>query len=264
MTEPFQRRGFCLVQRVFALLAFCLLSALWTSSTHAQGGPPMITDDPGTPGDGHWEINIAALTDHSSDVNTHELPLLDLNFGVGDRIQLKYEVPLVTARQDSNRVTGLGNSLAGVKWRFCDAGEESWQISTYPQVEFNYPASSSPRRGLAEPAVAYFLPLELTRTYATFDINFEVGRWARSRGQFDTWIGGVVIGHHFGDAFELIAELHEETTTDWSRDELILNLGARWNLSERYSLLFSAGRDLHNSLQPENTLLTYLGLQMRL
>ena len=25
----------------------------------AQGGPPFLTDDPGTPGDGRWEINLA-------------------------------------------------------------------------------------------------------------------------------------------------------------------------------------------------------------
>jgi hypothetical protein len=27
----------------------------------AQGGPPMITDDPGTPGNGKWENNFAII-----------------------------------------------------------------------------------------------------------------------------------------------------------------------------------------------------------
>ena len=32
----------------------------------AQGGPPLVTDDPETPGDGHWEVNLAATGDHTS------------------------------------------------------------------------------------------------------------------------------------------------------------------------------------------------------
>ena len=30
-------------------------------AARAQGGPPLVTDDPDTPGDGHWEINLAAI-----------------------------------------------------------------------------------------------------------------------------------------------------------------------------------------------------------
>ena len=62
-----------------ALLCACL--ALAALQAHAQGGPPMLTDDPGTPGDGHWEINIATLSDHSGDTWTYALPLLDINYG---------------------------------------------------------------------------------------------------------------------------------------------------------------------------------------
>src|ERR1043165_2722959 len=40
---------------VFALLALASNVAL------AQGGPPMVTDDPETPGDGKWEINLGGF-----------------------------------------------------------------------------------------------------------------------------------------------------------------------------------------------------------
>lgn len=53
----------------------------------------MVTDDPGTPGGGHWEINLAWTGEHSSGETTQDAPLLDLNYGVGDRLQVKYEVP---------------------------------------------------------------------------------------------------------------------------------------------------------------------------
>jgi hypothetical protein len=32
----------------------------------AQGGPPLVTDDPDTPGDGRWEINLATIATHST------------------------------------------------------------------------------------------------------------------------------------------------------------------------------------------------------
>ena len=41
----------------FGLIAFVLAVA---GEVFAQGGPPLGTDDPGTPHNGNWEINSAA------------------------------------------------------------------------------------------------------------------------------------------------------------------------------------------------------------
>jgi hypothetical protein len=60
-------------------------------AAHAQGGPPMITDDPGTPGDGQWEINAAYLEDRTSLARDRSFPHIDFNYGLGEHIQLKYE-----------------------------------------------------------------------------------------------------------------------------------------------------------------------------
>jgi hypothetical protein len=240
-----------------------VLTALIICVAHAQGGPPMITDDPGTPGDGHWEINIATLSNRSGGGDSFQLPLIDLNYGWGDRIQLKYEVPWVIDRYAGNSLSGLGDSLLGVKWRFYDAGPSGWQVSTYPQVEFNYPSSASTRRGLADGGTSHLLPVELERSYESFDINFEFGRWVRPAPFADTWVAGAVIGHEIHKGLEVIAELHVETA-DESRREVIANFGSRWDFSERYTLLISAGRDVSNTLGPASTLITYLGVQMRL
>ena len=48
----------------------------------------MITDDPGTPGNGHWENNIAVIFEHRPDETSWDSPLIDLNYGVGEHIQL--------------------------------------------------------------------------------------------------------------------------------------------------------------------------------
>ena len=48
------------MQQKWMQLALALVVTIsFATALHAQGGPPMITDDPGTPGPGRWEINIA-------------------------------------------------------------------------------------------------------------------------------------------------------------------------------------------------------------
>ena len=42
-------------------LALAALLMLFPASTQAQGGPPMITDDPDTPGPGYWEVNVSSI-----------------------------------------------------------------------------------------------------------------------------------------------------------------------------------------------------------
>jgi hypothetical protein len=239
-----------------------LVIGLSVYRAHAQGGPPMITDDPGTPGNTHWEINLAALIERTASARIEQLPLLDLNYGVGDRVQLKYEVPWVLEEDNGDLFSGLGNSLLGIKWRFYDAGAAGWQVSTYPQLQVNNPGVSSPRRGLAEPGTSWLLPLEFAHSYPSFDLDLEFGRWHRPTGQPDSWIAGIVIGRQLNKVFEVMAELHDETASGSGRHEVILNFGARRDLSEHYTVLISAGRDLSDTLFPKGNLLGYLGLQL--
>jgi hypothetical protein len=243
---------------------FVIAQALAGSLAHAEAGPPMLTDDPGTVPTGHWEINVATLSGHSADATTFELPLLDINYGAGERLQLKFEMPRVVfdpARGGER--SGAGNSLIGAKWHFYDGGEGGWQLSTYPQVDSTFPFART-ASGIAESGVRYLLPLEAQHAFGAVNVNLEAGRWLRPAGQLDTWIAGVVVSHELRDGLTLLAELHDETGLGFHHDELIVNCGMHLDLSERYSLLLSAGRDLHNGFEATNTLLTYAAIQVHL
>lgn len=75
---------------------FCLLAAvLLPCGARGDAGPPYITNDPGTPGDGNWEINVASMQTIERGQASYQLPQIDLNFGLGDRIQLACEIPYV-------------------------------------------------------------------------------------------------------------------------------------------------------------------------
>ena len=145
----------------------------------ATGGPPMLTDDPGTPGDTHWEVNLASLMNRTSQNTSYELPLLDLNYGVGETVQLKFEAPWLLQNGLDGKQNAMGKSLVGVKWRFYDESEHGWQVSTYPQIEFATPYSAAAKKGLADKSTNYLLPVEIVRTFNDFDVNLEVGRWVR-------------------------------------------------------------------------------------
>jgi hypothetical protein len=243
------------------LRAAVAAALLYSSAALASGGPPMLTDDTGTPGDGHWEINIATLSFHADSGTTYQLPLVDTNYGIGERVQIKLEMPWIREDDAAGSRSGLGNGLLGVRWRFYDDGEDGWQISTYPQYQFA-PSSSAAHRGLAETGTATLLPLEFVHGFAGGDINIEVGRWMRPAGQGDSWIAGLVLTHEVKKGFEVLTELHDEKAVNSSQQELIANFGARWDMSENYTLLVSAGRDLHNTLSEKASFLSYLGVQI--
>src|SRR5476649_1478294 len=105
------------------VLVLAMLSAA-TGNLRAQGGPPMVTDDPGTPGNGHWEINVAWTDQQASGSTLVGLPLLDANYGVGDRIQLNYQASWNVLRvPGASSTSGMSDTLLAAKWRFYDAGE---------------------------------------------------------------------------------------------------------------------------------------------
>jgi len=231
-------------------------------SARGQGGPPMITDDPGTPGNGNWEINIAWTFEHAGSATVHEAPLLDIAYGVGDRVQLKYEVPWIVSDDsgDGSR-DGLGNSNFGVKWRFFDAGADGWRISTFPQVEFRNPGSDSVERGLAEAGTTVLLPFQFERASSLLSVNFDVGHVWHSEGDGE-WYGGIVIGHEASERLEWMAELHADASARIERSALTLNIGARWAATKHGTLLLSVGRNLHNHLSEHEAVVGYVGWQL--
>ena len=239
-----------------------LISLLGIARLSAQGGPPMITDDPGVPGDGHWEISTAVTTARREGERVTELPLVDINYGIGDRLQLKYEVAWLRRSDGTDTHAGLSNSLVGVKWRFYDAGEKAWSASLYPQLEFNNPGSHSDQRGLADQGTSFELPFQVMKDFGRFGFNADLGGvWHHGGGH--EWFGGVAIGREFSHGIEVAVELHGEADSHFKKTALTANFGLRITLSGTHTLLVSLGRELHNGSEPRASLIAYLGLQTR-
>ena len=239
-----------------------LLLLLLTGGT-AFAGPPLITDDPDTPGDKHWEINVAFTIDKRQNEAIFETPILDLNYGVGDNIQLKYEVPwLIRHEQGDGTQSGLGNSNVGVKWRFIDEEKYGVNMSIYPQFEFNPPTTSADR-GLVDKGTNLLLPVEVSKKFGPVKLNGEFG-YSFSHHSDNEWQYGVFSGYELLENLTILAEIHGEATTEFKGNEVVFNIGTQWDFSKKYGLLASAGRSFSHATSDNTNLLLYLGLQMRL
>jgi hypothetical protein len=238
-----------------------LLAIFLPAPARAQGGPPLITDDPDTPGPGYWEINLSTFVDKRLHVNTIEAPRLDANYGAGQRIQLKFEVPWLRASDEGSIQSGTGNTVMGLKYRFLGHEGQTIAWSVYPQLEFNT-THASVTKGLVEEGRQLLLPTELTIEIVHIEVNGEVGhRFAQSGG--GAWIYGVSTEGHVMPRLELLAEVHGERPKDEST-QWIVNFGARPKLTRQAILMIAVGRGVGGQADQRSRLLLYTGLQVNL
>jgi len=250
------------VMRSLVLLLFLLAVgvAALPRRVVAQGGPPLLTDDPKTPGNGHWEINVAWTLSQKQNERLFAIPLIDINYGLGQHIQLKAEVPwLVLQERRGGTQSGIGSANLGVKWRFLDKDRHSFAMSTYPQLEIRTSASSV-RRGLIEQSGELRLPVEISRELGPVTIDGEVGYQVVQREK-DEVLYGLVVAGEVNKRLELVSEIHGTAKRNFAGNELIFNVGGRFKMSEHYTLLFSTGRSLGRAVTGRPTLLAYVGCQ---
>jgi hypothetical protein len=253
------------VQKRFIVFVLCAAGAILCGprGACAQGGPPYLTNDPGTPGNANWEINIASMQTVVRGEAEYQVPQLDINFGLGDRIQLTYEIPYVvdTSARGPHQ-SGWSNALPGVKWRFFDQGEGGWQISTFPQFESG--ASTVARlKGIAGNGPRFLLPVEVAKREGPLDLNFEAGYYFPWNGPQERIIG-FVAGHTFNQRFELDGEVYN----DWAMHSLPHNttfdFGGRYKLHDGFVLLMMAGRSFSKNGSGQPEYMGYFGVQVLL
>jgi hypothetical protein len=223
----------------------------------------MLTDDPGTPGAGQWEINTALLEQATAAGHLLSAPHIDINYGWGEHIQLKYESGYLIENSSGagGAKSGWDDSLLGLKWRFLDQEGAGMDVSTYPQLELqNSPGSV--RRGIAERTPNLFLPIEVAYAHEPFTLVGEVG-YQYLKGGDNERVVGVLGAFELSKKLELLAEVRSLSSRFLSGGDLIANIGLRRQLSARVRLLASAGTGLRRG--PDTTrFVAYLGAQVLL
>lgn len=244
--------------RLLLLLVFVMACA---NCLLAQGGPPLLTDDPGTPGRNNWEVNVGYTLDRAQGENAYETPIVDINFGWGDRVQLKYETPYIFASEGSGPLkSGPGDSKVGVKIRFFQDEKHELNIGSYPQYQFNN-TQNSVRRGLVDKGPAFLLPVEVTKKVGPVDLDLEVGHWFTR--QKDYWLAGLAAGHQFTKRLELLTEVYSDGSPDGDRNNTF-DFGGRYRLSRNALFIFMAGRSFSPPSSGQSQFIGYFGVQLQL
>jgi hypothetical protein len=231
--------------------------------TFAQGGPPYYTNDPGTPGSLNWEINLGYMPFLYSDQSVAHTPDVDINFGIGDRIQLTYENAWLRVQSPSSPAKyEIGQSNPGVKWRFYDKGESGLNISVFPQLFLNNP-NDAVLRGITAASESFLLPMEFSRKLGPVDVNYEMGYQFVHKGP-DGGFLGLVVGRDVTRKLELDMELYDQHTFHPSMNQPTIDCGARYKLHRPVILLFMAGRGLEAARSNQSFFLGYFGIQLLL
>lgn len=245
-----------------ALVLFLLFFGA-ASCVLAQGGPPYYTNDPGTPGNLNWEINIGYMPFFYSGQSVSQIPDLDINFGIGDRIQLTYENAWLRVQNPGSAAKfGAGQSNPGVKWRFYDAGESGLSVSVFPQLFLNNP-NNAVRRGITDASNSFVLPVEFSKKFGPIDVDYEIGYQFVHKGS-DGWLTGLVVGHQFTPKLELDVEFYAAGTFRPSGSQPTLDFGARYKIHRPIILLLMAGRSLEPARPNQSYFVGYSGIQLLL
>ena len=229
-------------------------------SAFGQGGPPYYTNDPGTPGNLNWEINLGYMPFFYSNQSVSHIPDVDINFGIGDRIQLTYENAWLRVQDPMSAAKfGAGQSNPGVKWRFYDAGDDGLSISIFPQFFLNNPGNAV-RRGITPASDTFLMPIEFHKKFGPIDVNYEGGYQFVHNGP-DGWISGLVVGHDFTHKLEGDLELYNTGTFHPNENQPTMEMGVRYKIHRPVILLMMAGRSLEPSRPNQSRFVGYFGLQ---
>lgn len=218
------------------------------------GSPPMVSDDTGTPGPGNWEINFVISGDIAKDSKSFDVPLLDINYGIGEKIQLKLEVPYVygqfseydeTGVRSTTTLRGIGNTNLGVKYRFYDNEESGLSLAVYPQFEFRTPgARLEDDGGAAATCTVIKVPLLLTREFDHVSFTADLGFEKSSEDSRADTFASFGVGTRLSDKLAILGEIAGQSLGRSDERRILMNVGLRGKISDSQLLVAAIGRDI--------------------
>ena len=210
-----------------------------------RAGPPFLTDDPEPVDFRHWEAYLFASDDRTDGGGSMNGPAVELNYGVLPDTQLHLVVPLDSFTPAGGATaSGLGDTEFGIKYRFVRETASSPQVGIFPMAEL---PTGSAGRGLGNGRAWFRLPLWLQQSWGPWT-TYGGGGYAfnSAPGQRDHAFGGWLVQRGFGPHLALGGEIFAQGADSVDgRGFTVANFGGAWNLTDRFSLLFSAGRSIH-------------------
>jgi hypothetical protein len=236
----------------------------------ARAGPPLDTDDPETLAKGHFELNTAYtlnLSGRDGDAGrtwTHELPHVDLSYGLFEGVQIKAEGPLVLLIDPIDRTgprAGAGDASIGAKIRFFREDEAPVSVSIFPAI--GIPLGSR-ARGLGTGSPSLTFPMEIGRHFLDDKLFlYADGGYQEqfAEGEGDIWFFGLAAEYEIVEGLILCAELRHEFGVRGAPDDSLFNVGVKYTLTENAAFIGAIGRSFNPSADAGADLRLYVGIQ---
>jgi len=228
------------VQRagLFAALVFVIGSA-WA-------GPPYVTDDPEPTDLKQFEIYLFAMGSDARD-GTEAAAGIDFNYGAAPDLQLTAVVPMAYENpSDASSASGIGNVELAAKYRFLHQRQIGWDVAVFPR--YFLPSASS---RVGDQHAAFLLPIWAEKNWDSWS-TFGGGGCVFQSGEDlkDFCLAGWAVTHSIGSRLQLGLELvYQSADTSQGRSSTALGAGLRYDISEHYHFLASAGPTLRNAAE---------------
>lgn len=277
-----------------------LVPALKAAPAFAFGQLPLISEDPSSPcasaletsigyamelvGPGHDRLGQQEFRSHLD----MSAPLVQLNYGVTDRIQgrVSGEIPVTTvAPNNGGLAAGFGDVTTGLKYRFMDQvdgleyedtcdppqNEDAYgiegpvSVSIFPQLSF---PTGSPNRGLGSGEYSVEFPVDIARKigelYLIAEGNFI---WQYHDRQSPNELElGIAAYYSLTDRWELLGEQRASFATSGSGATLwFMNAGSEFQLNPHLMIFGAVGTSVAatSTIAPSN-FSTILGVTITL
>lgn len=232
---------------LFSLTTIAIVLICPFYSIFCQESPPLMTDDSGVPGAGKWENNLGFAFEGNNKNNSLEGPILDINYGAGDHIQLKYEMGWMS-QKDEHVANKFDAILLGVKYKFSDGTKDGLEYSLYPQALFSFNNENGKKI-----EYGFKIPAAISKEYPF--LNFSIQGGVELLGSTTHLIYGLMAGREFGEIFGVMAEIHGtlgkaniiqngEEHNYFFNEETFINVGINVKFSSHVTFLAAAGRKL--------------------
>ena len=250
-----ERRNLMKIRHSYLLYMFTCLVFETTFKPLMGGGPPLVTDDTGTPGHNKWEINLAYTTKNTLRERATGF-ILDANYGLGERTQINLVIPHTSIDHDvEGKNSGLGDIQFATKHRFID--ETNWftSISATPTVFMP--------TGCEHTTLDFFLPLEFERHIKSLYIGSQIGYFIHQEKATNNELFYGFFGEYpIYKKVDVVGEIFGFVTEHTAANPPLFNAGFRYRFSKLFSVMGSAGRSFSSRSDGEPHFLGYIGIRL--
>lgn len=238
-----------------------VIVVLIASTSSAVATPPLVSGDVPTAQKGVLELYLGYQYLRDDEATEHELPGLELIYGLSCRHEISLETPFFLLDRPSGSTFGLGDVELGTKYRLRGKPESDAGASLFAAVKL---PTGSRRRGLGSGATDFELEARWGWVIGRESVYLNLGRsWLGEGGSLDPWFYSGVWEHPVRENLNLLAEIYRETRDErGSPNTLASTLGMKWQFREKQRLNVSIGRSLRTGARSGPELRVYTGVKL--